>query len=158
MAADSVARTRYWRKLDGGWVQCDVCPRHCKLAEGQRGACFVRACRGGEIVLTTYGGPAASAWTRSRRNHSTIFCPGHRSCLRHGRLQPDVSVLPELEYQSFAAHGDHRGRGLAGGDCRAAERLGCRSVAFTYNEPIVFLEYAVDTPASVRSGASRRWR
>ena len=47
--------TEFWHKLDDGRVQCDVCPRACKLSEGQRGLCFVRACEKGEIVLKTYG-------------------------------------------------------------------------------------------------------
>ena len=37
--------TRYWHRIEGGRVQCDLCPRECKLREGQRGLCFVRACR-----------------------------------------------------------------------------------------------------------------
>src|SRR5262249_35258077 len=51
----SVVPTEYWHRLDDGRVQCDLCPRYCKLHEGQRGFCFVRACQGGEVVLTTYG-------------------------------------------------------------------------------------------------------
>ena len=60
--------TKYWHRLDDGRVQCDVCPRFCKLREGQRGLCFVRGCSDGEIVLTTYGARRASASTRSRRS------------------------------------------------------------------------------------------
>ena len=55
MVSGSTVRTRYWHRLDDGRVQCDVCPRACKLNEGQRGMCFVRAREEGEIVLTTYG-------------------------------------------------------------------------------------------------------
>ncbi|MDQ3840622.1 MAG: AmmeMemoRadiSam system radical SAM enzyme, partial [Thermoproteota archaeon] len=47
--------TQYWHPLDDGRIQCDVCPRACKLHEGQEGLCFVRANHGGRIVLTTYG-------------------------------------------------------------------------------------------------------
>ncbi|MGD8631875.1 MAG: AmmeMemoRadiSam system radical SAM enzyme, partial [Gammaproteobacteria bacterium] len=47
--------TRYWHTLDDNRVMCDVCPRACKLHEGQAGLCFVRENRNGEIVLTTYG-------------------------------------------------------------------------------------------------------
>ena len=52
---DSIRPTRYWHTLDDGRIQCDICPRACKLREGQRGLCFVRACEAGEVVLTTYG-------------------------------------------------------------------------------------------------------
>ena len=48
----STVPTRYWQRLDDGRIQCDLCPRYCKLREGQRGLCFVRACEGGEVVLS----------------------------------------------------------------------------------------------------------
>ena len=51
----SIVPTRYWCRLEDGRIQCDLCPRFCKLHEGQRGFCFVRACQDGQIVLTTYG-------------------------------------------------------------------------------------------------------
>lgn len=51
----SLARTKYWHKLDDGRVQCDVCPRFCKMHEGQRGLCYVRGVENGEVVLTSYG-------------------------------------------------------------------------------------------------------
>ena len=54
-AATDTVPTRYWHTLEDGRVMCDVCPRACKLREGQRGLCFVRANQGGEVVLTTYG-------------------------------------------------------------------------------------------------------
>ncbi len=51
----TVVATKYWLRLEDGKIQCDMCPRACKIKEGQRGLCFVRACQDGEIVLTTYG-------------------------------------------------------------------------------------------------------
>ena len=45
----------YWHLIDDGRIQCDLCPRDCKLHEGQRGACFVRMRQDNQIVLTTYG-------------------------------------------------------------------------------------------------------
>ncbi len=50
---ETVVTTRYWHVLDDGQIQCDVCPRHCRLREGQRGLCFVRARQDDQIVLTT---------------------------------------------------------------------------------------------------------
>ena len=71
---------RYWHALEDGRIQCDLCPRFCKLHEGQRGLCFVRARQGDAMVLTTYGRSAASASIRSRRSRSIISCPARRSC------------------------------------------------------------------------------
>ena len=46
---------RWWHALDDGRIQCDLCPRDCRLKDGQRGLCFVRMREGEEMVLTTYG-------------------------------------------------------------------------------------------------------
>ena len=51
----SAFKGRYWHSLDGGRVQCDICPRFCKLRDGQRGLCFVRTAADSDMVLTTYG-------------------------------------------------------------------------------------------------------
>ena len=51
----STVRTKYWSKLSDGRIQCDVCARHCRMREGQRGLCYVRAVQNEEVVLTTYG-------------------------------------------------------------------------------------------------------
>jgi pyruvate formate lyase activating enzyme len=77
--ADSIVPTSYWHLLEDGRVQCDLCPRYCKLRDGQRGLCFVRACRDDRVVLTTYG-------------RSSGFC-----------VDPiDLPVLPELGHQQIA--------------------------------------------------------
>ncbi len=55
MTLQTVVPTRYWHRIDTGQIQCDVCPRACKLRDGQQGLCFVRACQDDKIVLTTYG-------------------------------------------------------------------------------------------------------
>ncbi|MCH8612459.1 hypothetical protein [Arsenicicoccus dermatophilus] len=71
---------RYWHSLDDGRIQCDLCPRGCRLREGQRGFCFVRAREDDELVLTTYG-------------RSSGFCldPIEKKPLRH--FYPGSSAL-----------------------------------------------------------------
>src|SRR6266508_4431746 len=66
--------TTYWHRLDDGRIQCDVCPRACKLHEGQRGLCFVRGRVDDQIVLASYGRSSGSASTRWRRSRSTTSC------------------------------------------------------------------------------------
>jgi len=70
---------RYWRKLDDGRVQCDLCPRFCKLHDGQRGLCFVRACDKGKIVLTTYGRSSGFCVDPIERSLATISFRARRS-------------------------------------------------------------------------------
>ena len=71
---------RYWHRLGDGRIQCDVCPRLCKLHQGQRGLCFVRGRQDDQIVLTTYGRSSGFCLIRSRRSRSTITCQARRCC------------------------------------------------------------------------------
>ncbi|HET9444161.1 MAG TPA: AmmeMemoRadiSam system radical SAM enzyme [Acidimicrobiales bacterium] len=137
--------TTYWHALDDGRAQCDVCPRACKLRDGQRGLCFVRERRGEGIVLTTYGrssGFCVDPVEKKPLNHflpgSSIFSFGTAGCNLACRFCQnwDISKSREIETLSDAASPE--------GIARAARDLGCRSVAFTYNDPTIFLEYAID--------------
>ena len=143
--ADAVP-TRYGHRLDDGRVQCDVCPRFCKLHDGQRGFCFVRAAEGGRIVLTTYGRSSGFAVDPIEKKPLYHFLPG-TAVLSFGTAgcnlgcrfcqNWDISKSRDLDTLSAVAP--------PSAIAREAKRLGCRSVAFTYNDPTVFLEYAVDT-------------
>ncbi|MDX9767989.1 MAG: AmmeMemoRadiSam system radical SAM enzyme [Ectothiorhodospiraceae bacterium] len=138
--------TRYWHALPDGRVQCDACPRECKLHEGQRGLCFVRANEGGRIVLTSYGRSSGFCVDPIEKKPLNHFLPG-TPVLSFGTAgcnlackfcqNWDMSKSREMDRLMDAASPEQ----LA----RAAERLGCRSVAYTYNDPVIFLEYAVDT-------------
>ena len=137
--------TRYWRSRDDGRVQCDVCPRACKLRDGQRGVCFVRERQGEGIVLTSYGrssGFCVDPVEKKPLNHflpgSSIFSFGTAGCNLACRFCQnwDISKSKEIDTLSDAASPE--------AIARAAERSGCRAVAFTYNDPTSFLEYASD--------------
>ena len=81
--------TTYWHATDDGRIQCDVCPRACKLKEGQRGLCFVRACENQQIVLTTYGRSSGFCIDPVEKNHSIIFYRARQ----YFRLAPLVVIL-----------------------------------------------------------------
>ncbi|HZD01189.1 MAG TPA: AmmeMemoRadiSam system radical SAM enzyme [Actinomycetes bacterium] len=141
----SVHPTRWWHRLDDGRVQCDVCPRACKLHEGQRGLCFVRMRRDDRVVLTTYGrssGFCVDPIEKKPLNHflpgSAVLSFGTAGCNLACRFCQnwDISKSREVDTLSDAAGPQD----LA----RAAASLGCRSVAFTYNDPVIFMEYATD--------------
>ena len=68
--------TRLWHLLEDGRVQCDLCPRACRLHEGQRGFCFVRAREGGQIVLTTYGRSSGFCVDPIEKKPLNHFLPG----------------------------------------------------------------------------------
>ena len=143
--------TRYWHQLPDGRVQCDLCPRFCQLHEGQRGFCFVRACEDGKVVLTTYGRSSGYCIDPIEKKPLNHFLPG-TPVLSFGTAgcnlgckfcqNWDISKSREMDTLADAATPEMI--------ARAAQRLGCRSVAFTYNDPVIFLEYAVDVAHACR--------
>src|SRR6059036_2071147 len=137
--------TRYWHRLEDGRIQCDVCPRFCKLQEGQQGLCFVRARQEDQIVLTTYGRSSGFCVDPIEKKPLNHFLPG-TSVLSFGTAgcnlscrfcqNWDISKSREIDTLADTASPEEI--------AEAAVRLGCRSVAFTYNDPVIFMEYAID--------------
>ena len=137
--------TRYWQTLADGRVQCDLCPRFCKLQEGQRGLCFVRARQNDQIVLTTYGrssGFCIDPIEKKPLNHyypgSSVLSFGTAGCNLSCRFCQNWDISKSREFDTLA---DTAAPQTV---ARAAQELGCRSVAFTYNDPVIFMEYAID--------------
>jgi len=137
--------TKYWHALSDGRIQCDLCPRACKLREGQRGVCFVRGRLEDQVVLTSYGrssGFCVDPIEKKPLNHflpgSSVLSFGTAGCNLACRFCQnwDISKSKEIDTLADAASPTD----LA----NAAQRLGCRSVAFTYNDPVIFHEYAID--------------
>jgi pyruvate formate lyase activating enzyme len=137
--------TRHWHALDDGRVQCDVCPRACSLREGQRGFCFVRARVGDRIVLTSHGRSSGFAVDPVEKKPLHHFLPGS-SLLSFGTAGCNLSCRFCQNWSISKARDDETlGESASPAEIAvAAERLGCAGVAFTYNDPVVFLEYALD--------------
>lgn len=146
---------RYWHPLEEegreGRILCDLCPRACVLKEGDRGFCFVRQNLEGKMYLTTYGKSTGFCVDPIEKKPLNHFLPG-TAVLSFGTAgcnlgcqfcqNWDISKSREIERLSEDAG--------PGDIAEAAERLGCRSVAFTYNDPVIWLEYAVDTARACR--------
>jgi pyruvate formate lyase activating enzyme len=140
-----VVPTKYWHKLEDGRIQCDLCPRFCRLPAGQRGLCFVRARQNDQIVLTTYGRSSGFCVDPIEKKPLDHFLPG-TAVLSFGTAgcnlackfcqNWDISKSREVDILADAASPEVI--------ARAARELDCRSVAFTYNDPVIFLEYAID--------------
>lgn len=142
---ETVVPTIYWHELADGRIQCDVCPRACKLHEGQRGLCFVRMREGDQIVLTTYGrssGYCIDPIEKKPLNHflpgTPILSFGTAGCNLACKFCQNWDISKSREIDTLADQASPETI------ARAAQQLGCRSVAFTYNDPVIFLEYAVD--------------
>jgi len=137
---------RHWHRLEDGRIQCDICPRLCRLNDGQRGLCFVRARLGEAMVLTTYGRSSGFCIDPIEKKPLNHFLPGTpvlsfgtAGCNLTCRFCQNWDISKAREIDRLNDHASPQD--IAG----TARRLGCRSVAFTYNDPVVFLEYAVDT-------------
>jgi pyruvate formate lyase activating enzyme len=137
--------TKYWHVVDDGRIQCDMCPRACKLREGQRGVCFLRGRLQDQVVLTSYGrssGFCVDPIEKKPLNHflpgSSVLSFGTAGCNLACRFCQnwDISKSKEIDTLADAASPTEI--------VQAAQRLGCRSVAFTYNDPVIFHEYAID--------------
>ncbi len=138
-------KTHYWHQLDEGRVCCDLCPHHCTLREGKRGRCYIRMCHQGEISLVSYGhssGFAIDPIEKKPLYHfypgSTVFSFGTAGCNLSCDFCQNWSISKSRKIHTLS--------------CSAtpeeivtnAKRYGCQSIAFTYNDPVIFMEYAVD--------------
>ncbi|MGQ9365714.1 AmmeMemoRadiSam system radical SAM enzyme [Azospirillum sp. ST 5-10] len=147
---------RYWHALDDGRLQCDLCPRHCRLSDGQQALCFVRERRGDRLVLSTYGRSSGYCIDPIEKKPLAHFLPG-TPVLSFGTAgcnltckfcqNWDISKSRTVDTLADAAS--------PVAIARAAAATGCRSVAFTYNDPVIFLEYAVDVAAACRAAGVR---
>jgi len=137
---------RWWHALEDGRIQCDLCPRDCKLHEGQRGACFVRKMENGGMVLTTYGRSSGFCVDPIEKKPLNHFYPGS-SVLSFGTAGCNLACKFCQNWDISKSKDMDRLMESAGPEkiARVAQRLACRSVAFTYNDPVIFAEYALDT-------------
>jgi pyruvate formate lyase activating enzyme len=143
---------RFWHPLADSRIQCDLCPRYCKLHEGQRGLCFVRARRDGRMVLTTYGRSSGFCIDPIEKKPLNHFLPGTpvlsfgtAGCNLTCRFCQNWDISKAGEFDRLTEEAS------AEAIADAAVRSGCRSVAFTYNDPVVFVEYAIDVAEACRA-------
>lgn len=143
--------TRYWHRLDDGRIQCDVCPRACKMHEGQRGLCFVRGVEQGEVKLYTYGrssGFCVDPIEKKPLNHflpgTPVLSFGTAGCNLACAFCQNWDMSKSREMDTLADRASPQMLAAA------ARRLGCESIAYTYNDPAIFMEYAMDVAAACR--------
>lgn len=137
---------RFWHKLEDGRLQCDLCPRYCKLKEGQRAFCFVRERQGDRIQLQTYGrstGFCIDPIEKKPLNHFLVGTPilsfGTAGCNLGCRFCQNWDISKSREVDRLAS------KAMPEDIARAAAEHGCSSVAYTYNDPVTWAEYVIDT-------------
>lgn len=141
----------WWHTRPDGRVQCDVCPRECALKDGQRGFCFVRMNEGGQLLLDTYGrssGFAVDPVEKKPLNHflpgSDVLSFGTAGCNLGCKFCQNWTISTSREFDSLGQQASPIEIATA------ARRLGAQSVAFTYNDPTIFAEYAIDSAYACR--------
>ncbi len=137
--------TSYWHRTPKGRIQCDVCPKACKLKEGQRGLCFVRQNSGDQIVLTTYGkssGFCIDPIEKKPLNHyfpgTPVLSFGTAGCNLTCKFCQNWDISRSKEFDRLSENAS------PSKIAAAASSHSCKSVALTYNEPVIFLEYGRD--------------
>jgi len=130
-------------------ILCDLCPRGCRIAEGKSGTCFVRENHGGELILTVYGRSTGFCIDPIEKKPLYHFLPG-TGTLSFGTVGCNLGCLhcQNHDISRCRSLGDAHETASPERIAETAVRLGCESVSFTYNEPIVWSEFAVDTAAA----------
>ncbi len=151
--AESHYPARWWHALPDGRIQCDLCPRDCRLREGQRGLCFVRKVEDGRMVLATYGrssGFCVDPIEKKPLSHfypgTSVFSFGTAGCNLACKFCQNWDISKSRETDTLVDHA------MPDEIAAAAERSGCASVAFTYNDPVIFAEYAMDVADACHAG------
>jgi pyruvate formate lyase activating enzyme len=154
--ANSVVETRYWQTLPDGRVQCDLCPRACRMRNGQRGLCFVRGAEAGAVRLYTYGrssGFCVDPIEKKPLNHflpgSAVLSFGTAGCNLACKFCQNWDMSKSREMDTLADQASPAQLAATAG------KLGCESIAYTYNDPVIFMEYAIDVAQAARERGIR---
>ena len=155
-AAPTAHPARWWHAIDDGRLQCDLCPRDCKLHPGQRGACFVRERVGDAMVLSTYGRSSGFCIDPIEKKPLHHFHPGS-SVLSFGTAGCNLACKFCQNWDISKSRDMDRLMDQAAPEqiARAAARHRCDSVAFTYNDPVIFAEYALDVADACHAAGVR---
>ncbi|MCC6511860.1 MAG: AmmeMemoRadiSam system radical SAM enzyme [Pirellulaceae bacterium] len=151
-AADGAMPGAWWSPSDKeNRIDCWLCPRQCSLKPGDRGFCFVRENRDGVMVLSTYGkstGFCIDPIEKKPLNHflpgTAVLSFGTAGCNLGCKFCQNWDISKSREVERLSAHAE------PDTIATAARELGCHSVAFTYNDPVVWAEYAIDSAIACR--------
>lgn len=156
MRTEGTISGRYWTPVEDGRLECRLCPRFCRLREGQRGLCFVRAAQDGEVVLTSWGRSSGFCLDPIEKKPLNHFLPGTpvlsfgtAGCNLACKFCQNHDMSKSRQMDTLMSHATPEM--LA----RACRETGARSIAYTYNDPVIFLEYAIDVARACRADGIR---
>ncbi|MHB8580246.1 MAG: AmmeMemoRadiSam system radical SAM enzyme [Ignavibacteriaceae bacterium] len=152
MQSEEIKLAKWWHTLEGGKILCTLCPRYCKIGEGQPGFCYIRQNQGGKLYTLGYGKPTGFAIDPVEKKPLFHFYPG-TSILSFGTAGCNlgckfcqnwsISKAKLDELQSVSA--------LPEDVVMLAKKYKVPSIAFTYNDPTIFGEYVIDIAEIARA-------
>ena len=142
---DNQILARWWETVEKGKVLCTLCPRYCKIGEGQPGFCYIRQNHSGKLYTIGYGRPTGFAIDPIEKKPLNHFYPGTpilsfgtAGCNLGCRFCQNWSIskakLDELNSLNVSPEEV----------VQLAQRNNVPSIAFTYNDPTIFGEYVID--------------
>jgi pyruvate formate lyase activating enzyme len=142
---DALHEARWWETDPDGRAHCYLCPRHCHIASGQSGFCFIRVNQSGKLYSLGYGAPAALQVDPIEKKPLNHFLPGTR-VFSMGTAGCNMGCFFCQNWDiSKSKHDQVHSTAVPPEDVPLlARKYGCPSIAFTYNEPTIWGEYVVD--------------
>ncbi len=149
----------FWEPAAEGSVRCTLCPHLCVVREGKKGVCGVRETRGGAMRTLVFGGAVASHIDPIEKKPIFHMSPGSLSfsiatvgCnMKCAFCQNSTISQVSKGNQGLVIREDFAPEDVV----RAARRHGCSSISYTYTEPTIFFEYAIETAKLARSAGMR---
>jgi len=147
---------RWWHTEPDGRILCTLCPRFCRVRDGQAGFCFIRRNHGGKLVTIGYGRTTGFAVDPVEKKPLNHFLPG-TSILSFGTAGCNLGCKFCQNWSiSKARSDDMNSLTIAPGSVvDLAVRHRCPSIAYTYNDPVIFGEYVIDVSRAARERGIR---
>ena len=155
-AAETPFPARWWRSEEDGRILCTLCPRYCRMSEGQAGFCYIRQNLGGRLVSLGYGRPTGFAVDPIEKKPLNHFLPGS-AVLSFGTAGCNLGCKFCQNWDISKNRLDtlHSVQATPRQVVELARKEGCPSIAYTYNDPVIFAEYVIDVAREARAAGLR---
>lgn len=141
----NLKEAQWWELTDNNKILCTLCPRYCKIGDGQPGFCYIRQNRGGKLYTLGYGRPTGFAIDPVEKKPLNHFLPG-TEILSFGTAGCNLGCKFCQNWSISKAKLDDNNALTASPEdvIKLAKEYSTPSIAFTYNDPTIFGEYVID--------------
>jgi len=143
---------RWWSREADGRILCTLCPRLCRIGEGQAGFCFIRQVKDGELVTLGYGRTTGFAVDPVEKKPLNHFLPG-TSTLSFGTAGCNLGCRFCQNWDISKAKIDDARSAIAMPEdvVELAVNQQCPSMSYTYNDPVIWAEYVIDLARAAKA-------